>query len=325
MFICFLDASKAFDRVNHWKLFDKLLDRGMDTHLVKLLCSWYNSQRFHVRWGKSLSEGFSVSNGVRQGGILSPFLFNVYTDELSSHLVRSGYGCHYLGSVNHLYYADDMVLLSPTPFGLQKLLDVCAEYANDHDMVFNTKKTVCMAILPRNFRNFVAPTISLCGHALTYVNEYQYLGYCITNAHTRADDSEIRHQYRALCCRANSLSRKFAICTYSVKRYLYNTYCSNVSCMHLWHSFHMSDLSKFKVCFNNAARMFFGYDRFCSASSMFVQERIDNFDATYRKSVWNFISRIMKSENRIMIALYHSDLAWTSSIRKVWSKALYGC
>ena len=115
---------------------------------MKLLCSWYNSQRFHVRWGKSLSDGFSVSNGVRQGGILSPFLFNVYTDELSSHLVRSGYGCHYLGSVNHLYYADDMVLLSPTPFGLQKLLDVCADYALDHDMVFNTKKTVCMAILP---------------------------------------------------------------------------------------------------------------------------------------------------------------------------------
>ena len=198
VFICFLDASKAFDRVNHWKLFDKLLDRGMDTHLVKLLCSWYNSQRFHVRWGKSLSEGFSVSNGVRQGGILSPFLFNVYTDELSSHLVRSGYGCHYLGSANHLYYADDMVLLSPTPFGLQKLLDVCADYALDHDMVFNTKKTVCMAILPRNFRNFVAPTISLCGHALTYVNEYQYLGYLIVlpNAHTRADDSEICHQYR---------------------------------------------------------------------------------------------------------------------------------
>ena len=72
----------------------------------------------------------------------------MYTDELSSHLVRSSYGCHYLGSVNHLYYADDMVLLSPTPFGLQKLLDVCADYALDHDMVFNTKKTVCMAILP---------------------------------------------------------------------------------------------------------------------------------------------------------------------------------
>ena len=139
--------------------------------------------------------------------------------------------------------------------------------------------------------------MTLCGYAMQFVDNYKYLGYQISNAFTRADDSEIRQQYRALCCRANSLSRKFAMCTYSVKRYLYKTYCSNVSCMHLWHSFHMSDLSKFKVCFNNAARMFFGYDRFCSASNMFVQERISGYAATYRKSVWSFVSRVMKSDN----------------------------
>ena len=78
-----------------------------------------------------------MSNGVRQGGILSPFLFNVYTDDLSTFLDRSGYGCRYQGSVNHLYYADDMVLISPTPFGLQKLLNICETYAKDHDILFN--------------------------------------------------------------------------------------------------------------------------------------------------------------------------------------------
>ena len=98
VFICFLDARKAFDRVNHWKLFDKLLDRGMDPHLVNLLRIWYGSQRFHVRWGSSLSAGFYTSNGVRQGGILSPFLFNVYTDNLYALLDSSGYGCHYQDS-----------------------------------------------------------------------------------------------------------------------------------------------------------------------------------------------------------------------------------
>ena len=325
VYVCFLDASKAFDRVNHWKLFAKLLDRGMDTNLVTLLCSWYESQQFRVRWGKALSDGFSVSNGVRQGGILSPFLFNLYTDGLSTLLDDSAYGCHYLGSVNHLYYADDMVLLSPTPYGLQKMLYLCEEYAKAHDMLFNARKTVCMALTPRKLRNMTLPTISLCGHALSFVTEYKYLGYLVSNANTRTDDLEIRRQYRALCCRANSLSRKFAMCTYAVKRYLYNTYCCNISCMHLWHSFHKADLSKFKVCYNNAARMFFGYDRFSSASSMFVQERLAGFDAAYRKSVWNFVSRIKKSSNRIISSLYFSDLACTSTIRKVWSKALYGC
>ena len=156
VFVCFLDARKAFDRVNHWKLYEKLLDRGMDACLVRMLMNWYESQYFYVRWGNNTSEGFSVSNGVRQGGVLSPYLFNVYTDQLSSQLTKSKVGCHYLGCVNHLYYADDMILLAPTPYGLQKMLEICEEYATDHDILFNTKKTVCMATIPRMLKNGAA-------------------------------------------------------------------------------------------------------------------------------------------------------------------------
>ena len=54
----------------------------MDAGIVQLLMTWYESQKFHVLWGSSLSEGFTVTNGVRQGGILSPYLFNVYTDDI---------------------------------------------------------------------------------------------------------------------------------------------------------------------------------------------------------------------------------------------------
>ena len=60
-----------------------------------------------------------------------------YTDDLPTFLDRSGYGCRNQGSVNHLYYADDMVLISPTPFGFQKLLNICEAYARDHDILFN--------------------------------------------------------------------------------------------------------------------------------------------------------------------------------------------
>ena len=322
VFICYMDASKAFDRVNHWKLCEKLLANGMNPHIVKLICYWYRSQQFYVRWGRSISAGFYVSNGVRQGGILSPFLFSTYTDGLSELLNFSGYGCHYLGSVNHLLYADDLVLLFPTPFGLQKLLDICEAYAREHDILFNSKKTVCMAMMPKKFYGMHVPTLSLCGQPLRFVSEYKYLGYLISND-KRADDLEIRQQYRALCCRANSLIRKFSLCNYVVKKYMYNTYCSNVSNMHLWHSYHTSDLVKFKVCFNNAARMFFGYDKFCSASDMFAQEHIDGYDAVKRKSVWNFVSRMSMSTNRIISALFHSDLAYMSPIRKMWYRTLY--
>ena len=77
VFVCFMDARKAFDRVNHWTLFEKLIRRGVNVDVVRLLSTWYESQKFHVLWGNHLTEGFHVTNGVRQGGILSPYLFNV--------------------------------------------------------------------------------------------------------------------------------------------------------------------------------------------------------------------------------------------------------
>ena len=58
---CFLDASKAFDLVDHGILFQKLIDRGLPLAIVRFLSSWYSSQMMRVRWDKSLSNSFSVS------------------------------------------------------------------------------------------------------------------------------------------------------------------------------------------------------------------------------------------------------------------------
>ena len=74
--MCFLDASKTFDRVKHSVLFNKLTRRGIPGYIVKLLSYWYAKQTMRVRWGDCISSPFRVSNGVRQGGILSPYLFN---------------------------------------------------------------------------------------------------------------------------------------------------------------------------------------------------------------------------------------------------------
>ena len=76
---CFLDASKAFDLVDHQILFGILLERGLPLPIVHFLLSWYTTQKVQVRWGTHLSDPFSVSNGVCQGSILSPHLFAIYS------------------------------------------------------------------------------------------------------------------------------------------------------------------------------------------------------------------------------------------------------
>ena len=120
--------------MNHWTLFWKLLCRGVPAILVRALAFWYCNQTFTVRWGSTLSTPFNVTNGVRQGGILSPYLYNVYIDDLSHILSKTQVGCYINGvCANHLAYADDTVILAPSAQGLQDLLHVCEVYAKKHN------------------------------------------------------------------------------------------------------------------------------------------------------------------------------------------------
>ena len=78
-----------------------------------------------VRWGATTSTQFTVANGVKQSGIISPILFNVYMDDLSKAINSSGMGGGgVLRSIffNHLCYADDLCLISPSSIGIQQLL-----------------------------------------------------------------------------------------------------------------------------------------------------------------------------------------------------------
>ena len=136
---CFLDA---FDLVDHGKLFTKLCHRGLPSPILRLLINWCRLQEFRVRWGDCYSEPFGISNGVRQGGVLSPVIFAVYLDGLLEELSESGVGCYW----GHLFagalcYAVDLVLLAPCTSALRCMLSICQSYADDHGLLFNATKT----------------------------------------------------------------------------------------------------------------------------------------------------------------------------------------
>ena len=76
-----------------------------------------------------MSDYFYVSNGVRQGGILSSKLYSVYVDDISDYLVKSQIGCQIDNvCVNRVMYPDDICLMAPSPVALQKRINMCYDF-----------------------------------------------------------------------------------------------------------------------------------------------------------------------------------------------------
>ena len=142
VFCCFLDASKAFDRVVHSGLFLKLIERNVPLIFIDLIISWYGSMYCRVRWGECFSNWFIVTAGVRQGGILSPDLYSIYVDDLLKKLRSLQKGCYYLKLFAAAYfYADDMAIMAPSIKALKSLLKECSDFCVEWDICLNANKT----------------------------------------------------------------------------------------------------------------------------------------------------------------------------------------
>ena len=173
-----LDATKAFDRINYCKLFRILLDRNVSPLICRLLLNMYTNQKLRVKWADAYSSEFSVSNGVKQGGVISPLLFCVYMDGLITELLSSNVGC-FMGSVyaGIFLFADDIKLLAPSVQALNIMLNICIDYAARFDVLFND---MSQSIIFRSPLDDV-PTLDVFinGFKLSAVKQINHLGQII--------------------------------------------------------------------------------------------------------------------------------------------------
>ena len=118
-----------------------------------------------------------VSNGVRQGGILSPYLFSLYIDDLTYNLNTVKSGC-YAGNycLNHIMFADDICPFNPSLVGLQDLLNTCYNCAQSHKMLFNCSKSFGMFFAPKNFNLSSSPKLLIDNSEISFVQSVKYLG-----------------------------------------------------------------------------------------------------------------------------------------------------
>ena len=198
VFLSFLDCSKAFDRISHWGLFVKLIKRNVPLCFLLSVMYLYLNMSCTVKWNGKMSSSFNIT-GTKQGGILSPDFFAMYMHDLIERLKLCGFGCDLIHIViSCIFFADDVVLLSPSRHGLQQLLNICATYCKEYCLDFNVKKSKIMIIgKPLAGSNYAS--LLLNNQPLEFVNEYKYLGVelCAGKALTFSPLSMIRSFHRA--------------------------------------------------------------------------------------------------------------------------------
>ena len=164
---------------------------------------------------------------MKQGGIISPVLFNVYMDDFSCVLNCSNIGRRIGGEiVNHLSYADDLCLICLSLAGMQQLLNVCSKYATEHSLSYNATKSYSLCFKATTIK-FERPTQHFGQISIPNVTDCRYLGITIS---VKNCDYNLKRQMRKCDANANTLLRKYVKCSPDVKCYLFKTFCCNVSC-----------------------------------------------------------------------------------------------
>ena len=148
IYFCFIDYAKAFDCVDHNKLWKILKELGIPDHLTCLLRNLYAGQEATVRTGHGTTDWFQIGKGVRQGCILSPCLFKLYAEYImrNTGLEES---CAWIKiarrNINNLRYADDTTLMAESEEELNSLLMKVKEESKISDLKLNIQKTKIIA------------------------------------------------------------------------------------------------------------------------------------------------------------------------------------
>ena len=151
IYFCFIDCAKAFDCVDHNKLWKILKEMGILDHLTCLLRNLYAGQEATVRTGHGTTDWFQIRKGVWQGCILSPCLFNLYAEYImrNAGLDKAQAGIKIAGrKINNLRYADDTTLMAQSEEELKSLLMKVKEESEKVGLKLNIQKTKIMASSP---------------------------------------------------------------------------------------------------------------------------------------------------------------------------------
>ena len=222
----------------------------------------------------------------------------------------------YYTLVNHLMYADDLAIVSPSSAGFQQLLNICSDYGVKFDVKYNPKKSVVLICRSKGDKHLIFPSFYLSEQEISVCSKTKYLGHIITDQ--LSDDDDMYRQRRMLNAKANMLSRKFHWCSDDVKICLFRSYCTPLYTAPLWVTYKKESFRKLKVAYNDCLRTLLKKPRWTSASELFCQTRICSFEALLRNHMYKFICRLNISQNIIVKLLSDPSCSMVRYISRFW-------
>ena len=243
-------------------------------------------------------------------------------DELSNELSKNNIGCS-IGTklINHVIYADDIVVFSPSLKGLQVLMDICNNYMTTNFLKLNTKKTKCIKFEKKKVQPRCSQDLYIGGQNIEFVDRIKYLGFILTS--NNKDDDHIEHLYRGLCGRTNMLLRIFGKCDLETKTVLFRSFCTSLYCISLISNCKVSTLYRLRVCHNTGLRMTVGAPRQASASQLFVQHNLPSLPVLRRLAVVSLLCRLRVSSNPILQNIMHRYHSFNSDLFNTWRTISY--
>ena len=222
LFACFVDFQKAYDTIPRELLWVKLQRAGLHGWFLQAVQALYADVPMCVSTATGCTAPFQSLVGVKQGCPLSPNLFGLYVDDIERTLLADAAAldmpCMHDGMpVPPLLYADDLVLLSTSPEGLQKQLDALHAYSSSWGLTVNAGKTKVVAFGRRRSAASLtdAGLVFTCGNdLLSIVDEFKYLGiqfhssqaFCKAAAARAVSGKRAVHATRRRCTELGLLS-----------------------------------------------------------------------------------------------------------------------
>ena len=251
-----IDLSKAFDKLNHDILFCKMMNSEMPRSYIETIMFMLRNTNVCVSFGNYKGKDWKVGNGVRQGGILSPYIFNFYVDSVLHEISHLGVGCD-LNSVstNIICYADDILLCAPSQKGLQFLINHVCRCLQQIGLPLNDKSEYIVFKCKTNC-NFKYSVV-IDGNIFDNVDECVYLGVNLSSCFKI--DSDIDRCMKSFLNQFNAFYHKFYFLNREVLVFLMQSYCMSMYGCELWYNyFNVRVFRKFSIAYHKTIKKIAG-------------------------------------------------------------------